>query len=128
MALSEARLNEIVTGFIARLSSEMPVEGVILFGSYAHGNAEEHSDIDLAIISDWFQGKTRIESLQHLSRIAARYNSLIEAYPFTAEEYRNLDPRTLLSSIVKHGRKYAIDDLAHPGHTTHSPQERKPAS
>ena len=101
----------------------MPVEGVILFGSYAYGNPKEHSDIDLAIISDWFQGKTRIESMQHLSRIAARYNSLIEAYPFTAEEYRNLDHRTLLYSIAKHGRKYATDDPARPRRATHLPQE-----
>ncbi|MDY6839818.1 MAG: nucleotidyltransferase domain-containing protein [Thermodesulfobacteriota bacterium] len=123
MALSEARLDEIVRGFVSRLSSEMPVEGVILFGSYAYGNPEEHSDIDLAIISDWFQGKTRIENMQHLSRIAARYNSLIEAYPFTAEEYRNLDHRTLLASIVKHGRRYAIDGPPYPGYTTDPPQE-----
>ncbi len=109
MALSKDRLDEIIEGFISRLHSEIPVEEVILFGSYVHGNAKEHSDIDLAIISDWFKNKKHIENLQYLSRVAASYNSLIEALPFSVEEYRKLDKRTFLASIVKNGLRYPID-------------------
>jgi hypothetical protein len=43
--------------------------------------------------------------MQHLSKIAASYNSLIEALPFTEEEYTNLDKRSFLASIIKTGRK-----------------------
>lgn len=111
MALSKDRLEEIITGFASRLSSKILVEEIILFGSYAHGNPKEHSDIDLAIISDWFRDKTRIENMQYLSRIAASYNTLIEAVPFTAEEYRELDKRTFLASIVKNGRKIVVSHL-----------------
>ena len=75
-----------------------------MFGSYAHGNPKEYSDIDLAVISDWFEGRPKIENMQYLSRVAAAYNSLIEALPFTEEEYRNLDKRSFLASIVKTGR------------------------
>ena len=88
MALSEDRLDKIIVGFAFRLAREIPVEAVILFGSYAHGKAKEHSDIDLAIISDWFSDKTRIENMQYLSRVAANYDTLIEALPFTTEEYK----------------------------------------
>ena len=63
MAISRERLDKIIRGFVSRLASEIPVEDVILFGSYAHGNPKEHSNIDLAIISDWFWGKPRIESM-----------------------------------------------------------------
>ena len=70
----------------------------------AQPNPKEYSDIDLAVISDWFEGKPRIENMQYLSRIAAAYNSLIEALPFTEEEYRNLDKRSFLASILKTGR------------------------
>ncbi|MBE9593329.1 MAG: nucleotidyltransferase domain-containing protein [Proteobacteria bacterium] len=107
MALSEDRLDEIIAGFVARLAREIPVEEVILFGSYAHGKAKEHSDIDLAIISNWFIDKTHIENMQYLSRVAASYDTLIEALPFTTEEYENLDKRTFLASIVKSGRRYS---------------------
>ena len=109
MALSKDRIDQIIKGFISRLTNEIDVEEVILFGSYARGNAKEYSDIDLAIISDWFREKTHIESMQYLSRIAANYDSLVEALPFTVEEYRKLDKRTFLASIVKTGRRYPID-------------------
>jgi uncharacterized protein len=107
MALSEAKINEIIEGFIVTLSQEIPIKEVILFGSYAHGQPKEYSDIDLAVISDWFKGRPKIENMQYLSRIAANYNSLIEALPFTEKEYRNLDKRSFLASIVKTGRNYS---------------------
>jgi predicted nucleotidyltransferase len=109
MALPKDQVDKIITGFISRLVTEIPVDEVILFGSYAHGNPKEHSDIDLAVISDWFRDKTRIESMQYLSRMAAGYNTLIEAIPFTAEEYRQLDRRTFLASIVREGKSYRPD-------------------
>lgn len=108
MALSKGGLDKIIRGFVSRLTNEIPVEEIILFGSYAQGNEKEHSDIDLAVISDWFQGKAHIENMQYLSRLAANYNSLIEALPFTVEEYRNLDKRTFLASVVKNGRRYPV--------------------
>jgi len=104
MALSEDQVAIIIRGFITELSQEIPIKEIILFGSYAQGNPKEYSDIDLAVISDWFKGKPKIENMQYLSRIAAAYNSLIEALPFTEEEYRNLDKRSFLASIVKSGR------------------------
>ena len=94
MALSEDRIIEIVRGFYTKLKQEIQIKEIILFGSYAQGNAKEYSDIDLAIISGWFEGKPKIENMQHLSKIAAGYNSLIEALPFTEEEYTNLDKRS----------------------------------
>ena len=108
MALSEDKLIDIISGFYAELKQEIPIKALILFGSYARGNAKEYSDIDLAVISDWFEGKPKIESMQYLSRIAAAYNSLIEALPFTEDEYTNLDKRSFLASIIKTGRKITI--------------------
>ena len=104
MALSEDQVAKIIRGFIAELKREIPIKEFILFGSYAKGDPKEYSDIDLAVISDWFAGKPRIENMQYLSRVAASYNSLIEALPFTEEEYRNLDKRSFLANIIQSGR------------------------
>ena len=90
MALSEDQVTKIIRGFITELRREIPIKEIILFGSYAQGNPKEYSDIDLAVISNWFEGKPKIENMQYLSRITASYNSLIEALPFTEEEYRNV--------------------------------------
>ena len=105
MVLSEDQVVEIIRGFIEELSLEIPVKEIILFGSYAHGNPKEYSDIDLAVISDWFEGKPKIKNMQYLSKIAAGYNSIIEALPFTEKEFSNLDKRSFLASIIKTGRK-----------------------
>jgi predicted nucleotidyltransferase len=106
MALSKNEVDNIIKGFIDELQQVMPLKEVILFGSYAQGKAKEYSDIDLAIISNWFGKKTKIESMKQLSRMAASYNTRIEAIPFTEEEYDNLDNRTFLAGIVKTGRSY----------------------
>ena len=112
MALSENKINKIIKGFIVRLEQEIPVKKVILFGSYAHGKPENYSDIDLAVISAWCEDKPKIENMQHLSRIAASYNSLIEALPFTEKEYINLDNRTFLAGIIKNGRLMIVDSIS----------------
>jgi hypothetical protein len=51
MALHADQVDKIITGSIVRLEQEIPVLEVILFGSYAAGNPQAHSDIDLAVIS-----------------------------------------------------------------------------
>jgi len=112
MALQEDQVNGIIRGFIARLEQEIPVQEVILFGSYAEGKPQEHSDIDLAVISDWFEGKPAIENLKFLSRIAARYNTMIEALAFTEKEYHKIDHRCLLARIVQTGKKYKTEQCA----------------
>jgi hypothetical protein len=106
MAVQKDRIDGIIKGFIARLEQEIPVQEVILFGSYAQGNPKDYSDIDLAVISDWFEGKPPIENLKFLMRIASRYNNLIEALPFTGKEYQTIDQRSLLARIVQTGKKY----------------------
>ena len=45
-------------------SKNFPVEKMILYGSYAKGNAKEYSDIDVCIISGKFsKNKNRCEDL-----------------------------------------------------------------
>jgi len=39
-------------------------------------------------------------------RVAASYNPMIEALPFTESEYADPDSRGLLASILKRGKKY----------------------
>lgn len=105
MYTPEDSLEDIIKGFIERLSNDIDIDEVILFGSYASGTSDRHSDIDLAIISDSFLGKSHIKNMQYLSLMAAKYNSEIEALPFTYQEYKNLDHRTFLASVVKSGKK-----------------------
>lgn len=46
------RNKHLITQIIAKIIANYEPEKIILFGSYANGNATEHSDIDLLIIKD----------------------------------------------------------------------------
>lgn len=46
------RNKHLITQIIAKIIANYEPEKIILFGSYANGNATEHSDSDLLIIKD----------------------------------------------------------------------------
>lgn len=58
------------------------VSKVILFGSYAKGNATRDSDIDVAVISKQF-GRDAIKEMMLLRRIALEIDSHIEPIPLS---------------------------------------------
>ena len=55
MVVSPSQVIEIIKKYIRELEShDIPVQEVILFGSYAGKNPRSESDIDLAVISEVF--------------------------------------------------------------------------
>jgi predicted nucleotidyltransferase len=48
------------------VKNSMPVNKVVLFGSYAKGTARELSDIDICFFFDNFNGKGRIDIITEL--------------------------------------------------------------
>ncbi len=88
--------------FIRRLRREIRLQGVILFGSWAKGKAYPSSDLDLAVISEDFQGHHRI----------ARRLFLAERWPGDAPaDILGLTPQELYTAqsllvreILKHGQ------------------------
>ena len=59
---------------------------IILFGSYASGNASEYSDIDLLVISKDFEKRNLRERLEILGLAAGKVFEPIEALGYTPEE------------------------------------------
>lgn len=68
-------------------SANIQVEKLILFGSYAQGNAREDSDIDIIVISPDFEDKTYWERVDILSDAIYKVMAPIEATAFTPEEW-----------------------------------------
>ena len=52
---SQSDLINLVRKFVNLVADEFPIKSVYL-SSYAKGEAKEYSDIDLAIVSDEFEG------------------------------------------------------------------------
>ena len=73
---------------------------IILFGSYASGQQQEDSDIDLVVISDDFEGKDYWQRIDILSAAIYKVFKPIEAIAITPEEWQNSN-----SPIIDRARK-----------------------
>ena len=71
MVKSEAEVLEIVEQYIEYVKKEIRVGKVVLFGSYAKGNPNEDSDIDIAIESPDYSDNY-LEEWQRLNRFVWR--------------------------------------------------------
>jgi predicted nucleotidyltransferase len=82
------------------------LKGIILYGSWARGEATEESDIDLAVVlSDNVKPGKEIERMADLiTDINLEYNVLISVYPVSAKDYAKTKS-PLLMNIRKEGKK-----------------------
>ncbi len=78
---------ESVKQFISKISAEIPVKKAILFGSFAKGNFDKDSDVDLAIFSDYFENISRAEGTTYLLIQAQEFDLDLEPIAFTEKEY-----------------------------------------
>ncbi|MBM4176905.1 MAG: nucleotidyltransferase domain-containing protein [Ignavibacteria bacterium] len=87
-------LIEIIREFIASVSAEFNLQEAYLFGSHAIGVATEFSDIDIALVSDDFEG-SRFWDKKKLNKILLNFPSDIEIHPFNTEDFNDSDPFVL---------------------------------
>jgi len=79
----------IIKRFIKALKREgIPIDHVILYGSYARGKVRPDSDIDVAVVSKQF-GKDRVEEGMALFRIAGEIDTRLEPVPVSTQAYEN---------------------------------------
>ncbi len=80
----------------------IPIQEVFLFGSYAKGNYNEWSDIDLALVSDIFEG-IRIRDRSKIRSITLSISSEIEVLPYRPSDFTPEDPfvKEILETGVK---------------------------
>lgn len=92
---------KIVRDYGKIVAKSIPVEQVIIFGSYAKGNIHKDSDIDVCVVSSKF-GKDLFEESIVLDRFTDNVDSRIEAHPMTQKLLSNKYD-TLASEIREHG-------------------------
>jgi len=91
-----------INKYIETLKKHIKINKVILYGSWANGNPDEFSDIDLAIFSPDF-GKHKLKELQLLSKLAWEVDESIEAIPYSSEQLNTEDPKDFIYVIIKTG-------------------------
>jgi predicted nucleotidyltransferase len=104
VATKEITIRKAINLFVRELSKEIIVKKVILFGSWARGQARPDSDIDIIVVSPAFAKGKYMENMQYLFRKAAKVDSRLEPIPATPKELQKLDERTFLAQAVSSGK------------------------
>ena len=97
--IEESRIRELAD----RIVRWFQPQKIILFGSYASGLRQPHSDVDLLVVLP-FEGKGFRKSLEIFNRISPEFSvDLLARRPDdTARRYRDGDP--LIREAPDHGR------------------------
>jgi uncharacterized protein len=86
------RINNIIRRFINELEkNNIHITEAVLFGSYAAGTYDDWSDIDLALVSDAFEGE-RFGDRNKIRRITLTISSDLEPLPYRPEDFTPDDP------------------------------------
>jgi len=98
-----AKVKSIIDKYLQALSRHnIPIREAILFGSYAKGNPQEWSDIDIALVSEIFGGDW-ISDKGKIRKITLSVSSEIEVIPFSPTDFDSQNP--LVKEILKTGVK-----------------------
>lgn len=92
MAHISNQIRDIIDKYIRALEKErIHVQRAVLFGSHADGKADEWSDIDIALVSDAFEGD-RFDDRSRIRRITLSVSSDLSPLPFRPEDFVPEDP------------------------------------
>lgn len=104
MAQTMPEIRRIVEAYIHNLVSlGVPVQKVFVFGSYAHGDATDESDIDIAVVSPKFEKMSLWDKAGYLGKAAWGMPLPIDALGYGPTQLKKIRPGTLLDEIVKNG-------------------------
>lgn len=101
MAQIPAQIIELVKKFVDEASKDnINISEAILFGSYAKGTYHDLSDIDIAVVSNDFDGVSFYDS-QKLQDAMLRTSIDIETHPYRPEQFKTDNP--FVNEILKYG-------------------------
>ncbi len=92
MAQIPDKVLEIINEYISLLQNNgISIQQAFLFGSFASGHYHEWSDIDLALVSDQFEG-IRLFDRNKLLRYTIAVSSDLEVLPYNPKDFTTDNP------------------------------------
>ncbi|MBI3760711.1 MAG: nucleotidyltransferase domain-containing protein [Chloroflexi bacterium] len=91
MVRTEDQIRAAVKEFVRALKPTVRVQQVILYGSYARGQAREESDIDIAVLSDDFAQMSKLEVIQVLAHRRIHCDSMLMPVGYTPAQFNDPD-------------------------------------
>lgn len=108
--LSTVDINQIrepLTDFYQKVSQEIRVDQVIVFGSCSTGKATEDSDIDVVVVSDDFKGVRSDKRFKILDTAARFIRPGIVAAGFTRKEVERASKFSIIGQARDQGIKFS---------------------
>ncbi len=103
MAKIPDKINKTINSYLIALKkNNIPIKEAILFGSYATGQYQEWSDIDIALVSELFLGD-RMDDKDKIRSITLSVSSELEIIPFAPNDFNTHNP--FVKEILKTGKK-----------------------
>lgn len=94
-------IQRIIAQYLTSLREHgFPIQDAILFGSYASGQANQWSDIDLALVSHEFEGIRFIDK-NKIRKITISVSTDLEVLPFNPRDFTPNNP--LVKEILDTG-------------------------
>ena len=100
----DEKIMKSIQKYIEKISKYYKIDAIILFGSYAKGNENEDSDIDIAIISSDF--KDVIDDGAKRIGLTWKIDTRIEPHPITTEDFKNVS-NPFIKEVLDTGIKVA---------------------
>jgi len=95
------KIDRLLKKYLQKLGeNRIPIRHAVLFGSYAAGGSNEWSDIDIALVSDAFEG-VRIRDRNKIRKITLDISADLSPLPFRPEDFTPEDP--FVREIIEHG-------------------------
>jgi predicted nucleotidyltransferase len=99
--MDKAEALKIAQKYALEVESKFHYIKIILFGSYAKGNFNDESDIDIAIV---FEDYNNLLDMQlELMRLRRKIDSRIEPHPFRKKDFDLSNP--LVTEIITYGQE-----------------------
>jgi len=111
MVVDYEKMNAAVSDYVRDVAGVFPVSKAVLYGSYAKGTANKHSDVDICFfIDDELDASKRIDVLTRLLGLTHKYSSLdtlcIEPNVFPTSEIERGNP--FVNEVLATGREIPI--------------------
>ena len=104
MAVDFEAVNQLAESYANDVRRVLPVDKVMLFGSYAQGTATEQSDIDICFFLNSFGDKRRVDILKDLLGLMRKYKGIFfEPTVFPTAEIQNDNP--FVKEILRTGKE-----------------------
>ena len=111
--MADERVVESIRNYLNVLRTEHGVDAraAVLFGSYARGEADEWSDIDLVVVAPRFDGTFTRDDVSLLWRVAAHTDSRIEPIPCGVRQWEE-DQSSAIIEIARREGQVILPDAA----------------